>query len=91
MAEYRYLIRISYKNRDSFQTWKPARTAAQAMIKALEAYKHRISHITSCCVIGQPIPVCKRRRKQQQAEQLPERAERYKKPKPPKPPSVFDI
>jgi hypothetical protein len=91
MAEYRYLIRISYKNRDSFQTWKPARTAAQAMIKALEAYKHRISHITSCCIIGQPIPVCKRRRKQQQAEQLPERAERYKAKERPKPPSVFDI
>jgi hypothetical protein len=91
MAEYRYLVRISYKNRDSFQVWTPARSSAQAMIKALNEYKHRMTHITSCCVLGQPIPVCKRRRKQQQAETLPDRADRYKAKERPKPPSVFDI
>jgi hypothetical protein len=71
--------------------WIRAKNANHAMIKALEAYKHRISHITSVCIIGQPIPVCKRRRKRQQAEQLPDRADRYKAKERPKPPSVFDI
>jgi hypothetical protein len=87
----RYLVRISFKREVKAQVWVKARTTNQALVNALNAVKHNLSHITSVCIIGQPIPVCKRKRKQQQAEPLPERAERYKKPKPPKPPSVFDI
>jgi hypothetical protein len=91
MGVNRYLVKLSYRRQMQAKVWIRAKNASHAMIKALEAYKHRISHITSCCVIGQPIPVCKRRRKQQQAEQLPDRAERYKAKERPKPPSVFDI
>jgi len=87
----RYLVRISFKREVKAQVWVKARSANQALVNALNSIKHDVSHITSCCVIGQPIPVCKRRRKQQQAEQLPERAERYKAKERPKPPSVFDI
>lgn len=91
MAVNRYLVRISCKRSVQCRVWVKAKTSKQALLNALNLVKDKVSHITSCCIIGEPIPVCKRRRKQQQVETLPDRADRYKKPKPPKPPSVFDI
>lgn len=91
MAVNRYLVRISFKGSVQCRVWVKARSTNQALINALNEYKHRLAHITSCCIIGEPIPVCKRRRKQQQSETLPDRADRYKAKERPKPPSVFDI
>ena len=91
MAVNRYLVRISFKGAVQCRLWVKAKSTHQALVNALDSVKHKVSHITSCCIIGEPIPVCKRRRKQQQADTLPERAERYKSKARPKPPSVFDI
>lgn len=88
MAEYRYLIRINYKNTDRVQVWKSARSAAAAMVKAIEASKSKISHITNVCLVGEPIPVCQKRRRRLEIQKFPERAKRTPRPKQP---SVFDI
>lgn len=88
MAEYRYLIRINYKNKDRVQVWKSARSAAAAMVKAIKASKAKISHVTNVCLVGDPVPVCKKRRRRLEIQQLPNRAKRTPRPKPV---SVFDI